>query len=115
MNDQTVATLTPAEAEEFTLLNAAAYDLYRVSSKQKGHVPPCWLCMSAEAKTEARGNLLKFMDEKAPNLTGWTEQGLSNYLESVPNLKQLIDRWREAEVNMKTEREKGNPRAFFAS
>jgi hypothetical protein len=104
-------TLTDAEKQEFTLVNLAAYDLHRVKSKQEDSIPPCWLCMSENAKTRVRQEL--FQTLKKPGME-FTEETLERAMQGVPGAQSKLDAWIEAETLYKQYRAEGNPRAFFA-
>jgi len=52
-----MTTLTPEEEAEFTLVNALAFDYYRVAARAEGSIVPCWLCLSERARDDARRQL----------------------------------------------------------
>lgn len=112
MSDET--TLTAKEEAEFTAFNAAAYDLVRMNAHHAGTIPPMWLCMSEEAKAEARRSFSRFLWEKS-NIVVNNDDELRR---AVPGLSESLNRgvaqWKAAELEMKKERAAGNPRAFFA-
>jgi len=97
---------------DFNAYNCVAYDLHRKESKAKESIPPCWMCMSEDAKKEIRNNFLVYM-RLATGRLNLTEQELTVMVDQkIPS--SSIDLWKQAEAAMEQERAKGNPRAFFA-
>jgi hypothetical protein len=110
-------TLTPEEELEFTTFNGAAYDLYRTECVNNGSVPPCWLVMSEEAKQECQEKLYIHLREMMPvdfdRLSDFAiQEKLNNGLYS--SVKDVIAKWKQAELIYKQYRSEGNPRAWFA-
>ena len=105
--------LTKEEEAEFTVFNAAAYDLYRKSEADENREAPCWLCISKESKVELGKRFLVWARE---NL-------LPNQVISDENIKQMINRstvgpalflWKRMELEAKALRvQGGNPHAYF--
>lgn len=104
------AEFTAEELQEFTALNCVAFDMYRKDCQDKGVVPPCWLCMSVEAKEEARKNVLDLLSRKY-----FVPISEANFVKFVPDswADQHVKSWKEVELTFKQMREDGNPRAFF--
>ena len=104
---------TTEELSQFTLTNCLAFDLVRVESKNSGKIPPCWLCMSEEARSEARQKLAEWFSNQG---------GHSIHADDLPRSLQHLEKpmqtqilqWQNAELAMKEARLEGNPRAFFA-
>lgn len=107
--------LTPEEEAELNPVNALAFDLVRVKSQKDGTIPPCWLCMSAEAKEEARQAIYDQMQYISPNITGWNEFNVNAVAKNNPQVLGKVNLWKQAEAAMKEQREAGNPHAFFAN
>lgn len=104
--------LTTEELAEFTPLNAAAFDLIRTRAQEKNIVPPCWLCMSDEAKDQARQDLVDYFNTNGHSCTlGNLTQTINHTANSV---SPMIESWKQAELSYKAHRESGNPQAYFA-
>lgn len=95
-------------------MHMAAFDLVRLKSQQDGTTPPCWLCMSEEAKQQAREDLVVYFNEKTRPLTPFTEDLLRTYCGRLQGVAASLQSWQDAELHYKTLREAGNPAAFFA-
>jgi hypothetical protein len=107
------AELTAEELAEFTITNCVAFDLYRSEAKAIGQVPPCWLCLSVEAKEEARKRFFEAMGRRV----GQTIVCEADFLRLLPDGwgGREVDVWKALETSHKYERDVcGNPRAFFA-
>jgi hypothetical protein len=111
MEGTSVVGLTDVEELEFTTLNCVAFDLVRKESREKGQVPPCWLCMSETAKAEAKSRVL---DTVSTTLGRKIRTDLEFNLLFSEAVSGFLPKWREAELEFKKMREQGNPRAFFA-
>ena len=107
-----MTTLTPEEEAEFTLVNALAFDYYRVAARAEGSIVPCWLCLSERARDDARRQLTVHLRASNPLYLCMELEGILGELDS-PRIRGLIERWRTAELHFKELREQGNPRAFF--
>lgn len=109
------ANLTAIQEAEFTLLNALAFDLLRVTSQKDGTHTACWLCMSDEAKQEARAAFLKYLDQVVPGILPHAEKAAEHFANDMPStFASRIAKWREAEIEYKRLRDEGNPWAYFA-
>lgn len=99
--------------ELLTKYNCAAFDLLRIRAMQERKIPPWWLCMSEEAREEAREALRLLLQSKvaSPHLAMVDAERLAD---NVPD--RLFDLWCVAEREAEAERmrEAGNPRAYFA-
>jgi len=99
------AELTPEEEAQFNVLNASAFDLHRRNCRVEEIIPPCWLCMSEEAREEQRQKVRAYVAQFP--LFNWS------YAESDPVVLDKVAAWRRAEAVFKKLRQEGNPRAFF--
>jgi hypothetical protein len=106
-----MTSFTKEEELQFTAANAIAYDLLR---SKRSHLVPCWLCMSDEAKKEARiatVDWLKIANPLIPvniyTLDVFCEENLLQLIAGV------IEKWKIAELERKKERALNNPLAFF--
>lgn len=109
--------LTDLEESEFTAFNALAYDLHRVECKQRDSIPPCWLCMSDEAKIECRKKMAVCLTEMMNTIVPFDVKSAEIYIKSRKNqeIEKKVLLWKQAETEFKRLRvEEHNPRAFFA-
>jgi hypothetical protein len=88
-----------------------AMDNLRKVSQDRGEIPPCWLCLSPEAKAEAKADVLKVISDMAG--LPLTEGGAETLIKTKIS-KDLLMRWAEAEAHLKSERKANNPHAWFA-
>jgi hypothetical protein len=105
-------TFTAEEEKILTAHDAAAHDLMRVESRDKGEVSPCWLVCSDEIRAEYRRRVID-VAAGAGGLKVLVAEPTALFERLVP--KHLVEAWRAAELAAKEDREAGNPRAFFAS
>lgn len=102
---------TEEEKEEFTYFNLAAFDNHRKVSADKGEIPPCWLCMTDEAKEVAKTALLEVL--RGSLFLCVTEESAETLIMSkIP--EPLLMAWAEAEAERKSGREVNDPHAWFA-
>jgi hypothetical protein len=87
------------------VLNAGAFDLYRRNCCVEEKIPPCWLCMSEEAREELRQKVRAYLAQ-------FPFFNLSD-AESDHGVLAKVALWRRAEAVFKKLRQEGNPRAFF--
>jgi hypothetical protein len=111
-----MATFTDEELAELTPYNAAAYDWFRLKAQGEGQTPPCWLCLSGEAKNEAQVGLADWLTRELKPIIPFTVETAEAYIQKhmVDTLAPKVELWKKAELAMKEHREEGNPRAFFA-
>ena len=108
--------LTLQEQEEFTAVNMLAHNVLREQSTAK---QPCWLCMSNEAKEEARILAASWFNGNkypiAPVRTD-SERSLAQFERQIaPILADMLQQWVDAEAEYKRLRvEEHNPVAYFA-
>lgn len=111
-----LAELTAEEAQEFTVFNAIAFDLHREESKAANKIPPCWLCMSAEAKAECRQNAVRWLTGAMRPIVPFTLETAEKVVQRdhAHRLAPQVELWRNMERELKQARSEGNPRAYFA-
>lgn len=102
--------LTAEELTELSAFNCVAFDLHRTETDQ---IPPCWLCMSDDARKNIRERLVAYLNDRAPNLTGWTVEMAEKFARRHVSIHDL-DQWRHAEAAYKQLRAEQHPRAYFA-
>jgi len=105
--------LTIEEEAEFTPLNAVAYDLYRKNCQEKDMIPVCWLCISNQAKDEARDALYEWLGKEVPRTQPYTYETASKLINKIET-DDMINLWKAAENKYKQYRLDGNPKAYFA-
>lgn len=105
------AIFTPEEEKEFTLCNAAAFDLIMLKARRTKSIPPCWLCMSEDAKEKARQDLYKMLEGNGVKVASVKE--FDERFGSIPQGLEAMGRWKRVELQMKNLRTQGNPRAYF--
>ncbi len=105
--------LTPEEEAVLTPFNAVAFDMLRAEYAEKNTCPPCWLCMSTEAREEAREKTRFFLQFKVGPL-GMSMEDAEALAQRALGGSEVVSRWREAELAFKRMRAEGNPRAWFA-
>ena len=108
--------LTEQEQKEFTAVNMLAHTVLRDQNTAK---QPCWLCMSNEAKEDARKlSASWFNGAKRPIIPVRTdsEVSLAQFERQVaPILADMMQQWVDAEAEYKRLRvEEHNPVAYFA-
>ncbi len=106
--------LTAAEESEFTLFNAATFDLLRQESR--GTKIPLWLCMSPEARQEAKQKFATWLSGAVHAIVPMTVEFAEKYVQKnwSGRLGELVSRWKSMELEAKRIREdEGNPGAFF--
>ena len=110
-----IVELTPEEVEEFTPINRAAIDwlLKRRQDEPDSPIPPCWLCMSPEARQEVQKDLLSYLNEQIRPIVPLTEETAGSVVDHLPDIQHQIDLWKQAELSLKKQRQEGNPRAYF--
>lgn len=102
---------TADEEKILTALDAAAHDLLRTESSRSGQIAPCWLVCSDDVRAEYRRKITSIVT---------TQMGFLAVAADIPKViehsipKHLVQAWRDAELNAKSERADNNPRAFFA-
>lgn len=112
--------LTYEERAELDMVAYLGLDILRSDDPAAKH--PCWLCCSEEVKQAARTRAVAFLNEKAiailvettTMLTPISEETANDFLRA--NMTPIIpayERWVQLEADMKQEREKGNPSAYF--
>ena len=103
--------LTAEEQAEFTAVNLVAHNVLR---EQKEARQPCWLCMSDEAKQDARQKAAKWYNENAhPSLPVQEDTALLERL-LAPAAEPLMQQWVNTEAEYKRLRvEDRNPQAYF--
>ena len=106
-------TLTSEELAEFTPLNQAAMALFM--QKSGSFPPPCWLCMSENARSEIRKALIAHLNEQMELSTPLTVETATTVVEATANIPEGVSKWKNAELALKRERENGNPNAYFAN
>lgn len=108
-------TFTEEEAAEFTAINRAAVDHIMVKAQKEPNVDisPCWLCMSVEARSQAREDLVSYLNEQMRPIVPITLETATKAVERTPGIQHSITMWKKAELAHKKEREGGNPRAYF--
>src|SRR5271155_3703176 len=95
---------------EFNAVNAVAYDLMRKNAQAENKIPPCWLCLSDEAKQEAKDDLLDFLRDATEN-PYMSEEEMTELVEDrIPDY--LINKWQEVEEMFLQERQNNNPLAL---
>jgi hypothetical protein len=104
LTDQEMALLTP--------FDCLAHDVMRKCLANEGKTGPCWLVCSDEARDSARNEALWTLRGATGRLTMTMEEARRMAEQALK--PALVERWREAEASHKSEREAGNPRAFFA-
>lgn len=107
--------LTTEEQAEFTPLNFIAHNVLREQSSAK---QPCWLCMSNEAKQEARQKAVDWFNQNKNPIIPFslndpnTIKVLNRDVQAA--VGHLIPQWIKAEAEFKRLRvEENNPLAFF--
>jgi hypothetical protein len=108
--------LTPEQEAEFTIFNCAVYDLHRKQCLGVS-IPPCWLCMSDNAKTEAKEKFVAWLSGAMQVLVPLTvERAIQIVNERFSrSMAESVRLWKDAELEFKRLREdENNPRAFFA-
>lgn len=104
--------LTQEERAELTPFHMLAIAVLRETSDA---IQPCWLCLSEEAKQEARQKVVEWFNGQQPHL-GMNEQDLAEYAEQAFGYSVQYKTWVEAETELKRLREEDhNPQAFFAT
>lgn len=109
--------LTPEQEAEFTIFNCAVYDLHRTECQQRESIPPCWLCMSDNAKKEAKEKFASWLSGAMQVLVPFTVERAEKHVAEQfgTKLADKVRLWKEAELEYKRIREdEHNPRAFFA-
>lgn len=112
--------LTAEEYELLSVFDAGAFDLARASSRDRNEIPPMWLCMSDEARQEAREQYLAKLIEQGVFSKGKTLEDAQRFINSrvwyneATEVACLVSLWRKAEAEAKNQRKAGNPRAYFA-
>jgi len=111
--------LTAEEQAEFTCVNLIAHNVMRDEAKRKrDEVLPCWLCMSVEARQEARQMAADWYNANARPIVPIDvnhEIGLKQFERQLePAAASMMQQWITAEAEFKRLRvEENNPRAFF--
>ena len=112
--------LTTKEYALLSVFDAGAYDMHRAECRDNDVIPPMWLCMSDEARQEAREKFHAKLIDLGMIKESKSLEDCQRYLNAqvwyngAPDLAEKVSLWREAEAGMKREREGGNPRAYFA-
>ena len=105
LTSMTDTVFTAEEAAHFTITNAAAFDLLRTQPSR----PPMWLCMSEEAREDARVKLAARLGVQRDDL----DEKLRMFGASIAG-QDCLSRWRAMELEAKRLRDAGEPRAYFA-
>jgi len=107
-----MTSFTKEEELQFTAANAIAYDLLR---SKCNHDIPCWLCMSDEAKKEARIATVDWLNANANPLIPVNIYTLDVFCEEnfLQLMAGLIEKWKIAELERKKEKALNNPLAFL--
>jgi hypothetical protein len=106
------SVLTVEELAILTSFDCLAHDVMRKKAADGGKVAPCWLCCSDDARADARNEALWLLRGATGRVSMSMDEAAQMAERAVAS--SLLERWREAEASHKTEREAGNPRAFFA-
>jgi hypothetical protein len=107
---EVTATFTPEEEKNLTALDAAAHDLMRVESRDKGEIPPCWLVCSDEIRATFRQRVIDLTVAHGGLLTSMVKPS-ALFERVVP--RSLVEAWRAAELDAKVRRAGQDPRAYF--
>lgn len=106
--------LTADERKEFTAVNLIAHNILRDSSEAR---QPCWLCMSKEAKQEARQMAADWFNKAGRPLVPVRvsdECSLRQFENQITDAAApLMQQWIDAEARYKELRAENNPQAFF--
>jgi hypothetical protein len=108
--------LTPEQEAEFTIFNCAVYDLHRTECQQRESIPPCWLCMSDNAKQEAKEKFAAWLSGAMQVVVPFTVEVAERKTNERfgDKLDHAVKAWKSAELEYKRLREdENNPRAFF--
>ncbi len=109
-----MTVLTPEEEAEFTTLNLAAFSLL---NEESDAIQPCWLCMSADAKLDARQRFVRWLQKKTGVLRDLeqTERYCDPGGLQPTSLQHQMAIWKENELIAKRARvDENNPHGFFA-
>lgn len=103
---------------EHLALSYLAFTLMVEDAKRKDTNPVAWACASDECKKEwtdrARASIKETLALGGNFLAAtMTDQGLSNTLMDIPQIKDAIKNWQDHEALLARERASGNPTAFF--
>lgn len=102
-------SFTAEEEAQFTLFNTGAMINMREDARAKDKIPPCWLSASEETREEYRLAFLKMVEKAGRKMTvDEVERVLVGTI-----METQRDMWKNHELELKQERAKGNPRAFF--
>ena len=107
--------LTDEEQKEFTYLNFLSHTLARQVAGETRI--PAWLTTSDDAKQEMRQKAVDWMNQNLNPIVPYSLTSpnlIENAISSTP-IGQAFDQWKQVETEMKAERDKGNPAAYFAS
>lgn len=120
------APLTPEEQTEFSYWNLFAFAHIQAQAKKNDSIPPCWLCLSDEAKRRGREQALEWANEVLAHrashpITGvrfvdverLDEHTIERWLSRQPCTEYELIGWKDSERLLKQARLDGNPRAFF--
>jgi hypothetical protein len=111
--------LTPEQESEFTIFNCAVYDMHRKESRETESIPPCWLCMSDNAKQTAKEKFAAWFSGAVHAIVPMSVADVERRVQREFNSPVMLDsvaKWKAAELEYKRLREdENNPRAFFAA
>lgn len=105
------ASFTPEEEDLLTPFDALACDLNRRELAAKDTCAAAWLCMSIDARAEARKNALVTLRLATGKLNMTEADAIKFAKDGIPAETMLA--WVGGELALKESREGGNPRGFF--
>ena len=111
--------LTAEESKQLTYLNLLSFDIARKKASQTNTRIPAFLCSSEDAKAGYRKEALQILNDNAnpiiPFDDGPNIDTVENFIRKTlgSNGKRMYDLWVQMETELKDERDKNNPGAFF--
>lgn len=113
--------MEPIDAEieaELSLFNCLAYDLLRKESIKAKTIPPCWLCLSDQAKVEARTKFTVWFSQMIgrfgpPMSVVEVAEDVDRRIGGASHILAMVGQWRAVELEFKRRRDAGDARAFL--
>lgn len=108
-------SLTPEEEAEFTVFNCQAYELYRMQCIGV-MIPYRWLCMSQEAKDQAREKFATWLTQAMQSNVPFTvERAVEIINEKADNkMREAVESWKNSELHYKCiAKEENNSRPYY--
>lgn len=98
---------------EPTFLDYFGFTLALEEGKKTDTIIPAWQCTNDDKKAEFRAKALDSIRTATRMGLFLSEEGANKMLRDVPQVRSEFERWKAHEEKLATDRENGNPQAFF--